>query len=210
MREGAAAAACDRDQPCKSASTSPGSGKRCTSAFEKTSLPSSRTSNCPDFPGGDPRVEPLLGQLGRETRGPAVVAASDGAIEDLDTHRPGESQKRWTPGNFCRSKDGLVLCQLCSRNTAKQGWLGFPGLHILRETEGGPRLRIKLSDADQLQRLLAFLAFDANVVVSQIARDEVEVSFLGSLNTNAQMMQSELRLKLWLAAHPDVIAVMQE
>jgi hypothetical protein len=71
-------------------------------------------------------------------------------------------------------------------------------------------LRIKLSDANQLQRLLAFLAFDANVVVSQIALDEVEVSFLGSLNTSAQIMQSELRLKLWLASHPDVIAVMQE
>ena len=71
-------------------------------------------------------------------------------------------------------------------------------------------MRIKLSDADQLHRLLAFLAFDSNVVVSQIARDEVEVSFLGSLNTNAQVMQSELRLKLWLAAHPDVIAVLQE
>ena len=71
-------------------------------------------------------------------------------------------------------------------------------------------MRIKLSDADQLQKLLSFLAFDANVIVSQIARDEVEVSFLGSLNTSAQMMHSELRLKMWLAAHPDVIAVLQE
>jgi hypothetical protein len=31
-------------------------------------------------------VEPVLPQLGRETRGPSVVAASDGAEEDLDTH----------------------------------------------------------------------------------------------------------------------------
>jgi hypothetical protein len=36
------------------------------------------------------------------------------------------------------------------------------------------------------------------------------VSFLGSLNTSAQVMQSELRLRLWLAAHPDVIAVLHE
>jgi hypothetical protein len=71
-------------------------------------------------------------------------------------------------------------------------------------------LRIKLSDARQLERLLAFLAFDANIIVTEIAPDEVEVSFLGSLNTSAQVMQSELRLKLWLASHPDVIAVMQE
>jgi hypothetical protein len=34
----------------------------------------------------DLRVVPVLRQLGRETRGPSVVAASDGAIEDLDAH----------------------------------------------------------------------------------------------------------------------------
>lgn len=71
-------------------------------------------------------------------------------------------------------------------------------------------MRIRLSDGRQLEQLLSFLAFDPNVVVSQIASDEVEVSFLGSLNTSAQMMESELRLRLWLASHPDVIAVMQE
>src|SRR4030095_15669534 len=32
------------------------------------------------------RVDPVLLQLGRETRGPSVVAASDGAVEDLDGH----------------------------------------------------------------------------------------------------------------------------
>ena len=71
-------------------------------------------------------------------------------------------------------------------------------------------MRIKLSDQGQLEQLLSFLAFDANVIVSRIAPDEVEVSFLGSLNTSAQMMASELRLRLWLTSHPDVIAVMQE
>jgi hypothetical protein len=71
-------------------------------------------------------------------------------------------------------------------------------------------LRIRLSDPSQLDRLLAFLEFDANVIVTQIADNEVEVSFLGSLNTTAQMMQSELRLRLWLASNPDVIAILQE
>lgn len=71
-------------------------------------------------------------------------------------------------------------------------------------------MRIKLSDERLLERLLAFLDFDPNVVVTQLGPDEVEVSFLGSLNTSAQMMESELRLRLWLASHPDVIAVMQE
>jgi hypothetical protein len=36
-----------------------------------------------DRTGVDPRA---LRDLGRETRGPAVVAASDGAVEDLDGH----------------------------------------------------------------------------------------------------------------------------
>ena len=71
-------------------------------------------------------------------------------------------------------------------------------------------MRIRLSDEGQLEQLLSFLAFDPNVIVSRIASDAVEVSFLGSLNTSAQMMESELRLRLWLASHPDVIAVLQE
>ena len=79
-------------------------------------------------------------------------------------------------------------------------------LEVKRES----RMRIKLSDATQLERLLKYLAFDANVIVTQVALDEVEGSFLGSLNTSAQVMQSELRLRLWLAAHPDVIATMHE
>src|SRR5258708_35932159 len=77
-------------------------------------------------------------------------------------------------------------------------------------TRGEPHMRIKLSDATQLERLLSYLAFDSNVIVSQVAPDEVEVSFLGSLNTSAQVMQSELRLRLWLEALPDVIATLQE
>jgi hypothetical protein len=71
-------------------------------------------------------------------------------------------------------------------------------------------MRIKLSDQSLLQKLLAFLEFDPNVIVTQLGPDEVEISFLGSLNTSAQMMESELRLRMWLASHPDVIAVMQE
>jgi hypothetical protein len=81
---------------------------------------------------------------------------------------------------------------------------------LCSKTTGGVAVRIKLSSAGHVEQLLAFLAFDTNVIVTQIASDEVEVSFLGSLNANAQVMQSELRLRMWLAAHPDVIAVMQE
>jgi hypothetical protein len=38
------------------------------------------------LPLPDGGVVPLVLQLDRETRGPFVVAVSDGAIEDLDAH----------------------------------------------------------------------------------------------------------------------------
>ena len=101
---------------------------------------------------------------------------------------------RWWPSRVPRIGD-------IRRTAARRYFNGAKG-------SGG--LRIKLSDATQVDKLLAFLDFDANVVVTQVAVDEVELSFLGSLNTTAQMMESELRLRLWLASHRDVIAVMHE
>jgi len=71
-------------------------------------------------------------------------------------------------------------------------------------------VRIKLSEPSMLQKLLRVLAFDPTVIVTQLSEDEIEVSFAGSLNTSAQMMETELRLRAWLAANPDVIAVMRE
>ena len=53
-------------------------------------------------------------------------------------------------------------------------------------------MRVKLSNPALLRGLLAEFAFDANVVVTQLADDEVEVSFLGSLNASAQQMETEL------------------
>ncbi|HET7146238.1 MAG TPA: hypothetical protein VFI10_03475 [Gaiellaceae bacterium] len=71
-------------------------------------------------------------------------------------------------------------------------------------------MRVKVSSPGLLRKLLAEFAFDANVVVTQLADDEVEVSFLGSLNTSAQQMETELRLRAWLAAHPEAVVVMRE
>jgi hypothetical protein len=39
-------------------------------------------------------VSGALIQLGRETRGPAVIAVSDGAVEDLDLHAPEPTEVR--------------------------------------------------------------------------------------------------------------------
>lgn len=71
-------------------------------------------------------------------------------------------------------------------------------------------MRVKLSNPALLRGLLAEFAFDANVVVTQLSEDEVEVSFLGSLNASAQQMETELRMRAWLAAHPDAIVVVRE
>jgi hypothetical protein len=71
-------------------------------------------------------------------------------------------------------------------------------------------MRVKLANPALTSRLIAYLEFDANVVVNRIADDEVEVSFLGSLNTDAQQMHTELRLRAWMSAHPDAIAVLRE
>src|SRR5579884_620399 len=141
----------------------------------------------PLAPGSGRRVEAVAGELGRETRGPTVVAASDRAVKDLDGH--------------VKSLAALLLRAIGASS---------PRGHTGRAPEGRLRMRIRLSDAGQLERLLAFLEFDPNVVVTQLGADEVEVSFLGSLNASAQVMESELRLRLWLSSHPDVIAVMQE
>jgi hypothetical protein len=71
-------------------------------------------------------------------------------------------------------------------------------------------VRVKVGDPALIGRLRQYLAFDATVVVTQIAVDEVEVSFLGSLNTNAQQMQTELRLRAWIAANPAAIVTVRE
>jgi hypothetical protein len=71
-------------------------------------------------------------------------------------------------------------------------------------------VRVKLSNPALLRGLLAEFAFDSNVIVTQIADDEVEVSYLGSLNAGAQQMETELRMLAWLSAHPEAVVVVRE
>ena len=71
-------------------------------------------------------------------------------------------------------------------------------------------LRITLSNPAALARLLAFLSFDPTAVVTPIGEREIEVSFLGSLNEAAQRRELELRLRAWLDANPDLVAVVSD
>ena len=50
----------------------------------------------------------MLRELGRETRGPAVVAASDGAIQDLDAHR----------GSLADAQDAAQILRVSTRQTS--------------------------------------------------------------------------------------------
>ena len=69
-------------------------------------------------------------------------------------------------------------------------------------------MRIRLSNPMWQRRLLAFLAFDPTVIVALVDETEIEVSFLGSLNAWAQRRELELRLRAWLSAHPEAVAVL--
>jgi hypothetical protein len=71
-------------------------------------------------------------------------------------------------------------------------------------------MRVKVGDPALIRGLQQYFAFDPTVIVTQIADDEVEVSFLGSLNATAQHMQTELRLRAWISAHPDAIVTVRE
>jgi hypothetical protein len=71
-------------------------------------------------------------------------------------------------------------------------------------------MRIKVSDRDQLGRLIQFLSLDPDALTTQVADDEVEVGFVGSLNTWAQQEETMLRVRAWLAANPDIVAIVRE
>ncbi len=71
---------------------SPSSGKRPIDCFEYTSSSSASTSNCDFAPGFAVASMSSSRELGCETRSPCVVAASGGAVEDLDPHGGHSSQ----------------------------------------------------------------------------------------------------------------------
>lgn len=67
---------------------------------------------------------------------------------------------------------------------------------------------IKLSDPGQLHSLVRFLAFDQNLLVTAISDRELEVGFVGSLNSRAQRTAIESRLRIWSDSHPDAVTVL--
>lgn len=68
-------------------------------------------------------------------------------------------------------------------------------------------MRIKVSDPALLRSLVQFLTFDQNVLITTLSESEIEVGFVGSLNSWAQQRETELRLRSWMDSHPDAVAV---
>ena len=71
-------------------------------------------------------------------------------------------------------------------------------------------MRIRISRPESLRRLHVFLALDTEAIVTPLDDRELEISFLGSRNEWAQRKELELRLRSWLASHPDVVAVVSD
>ena len=71
-------------------------------------------------------------------------------------------------------------------------------------------MRIKLSDAAYMRSLVRFLEFDQTVVVTAIGEAEIEIGFVGSLNSHAQQAEAERRLSDWASSHPGAFAEITE
>ena len=61
-------------------------------------------------------------------------------------------------------------------------------------------MRIRVASAGVLEELLGYLESESDVVVQPVGHDEVEVSLLGSYDTDAMRMELYLRLRAWEAA----------
>ena len=72
-------------------------------------------------------------------------------------------------------------------------------------------MRVRIDSTELLDELMAFLEEDADAVVQPVSADELEVSLLGSRNTDAMRMELYLRVRAWEAgrqaagAHVDIV-----
>jgi hypothetical protein len=69
-------------------------------------------------------------------------------------------------------------------------------------------VRIKVSDPARLRQLSLYLSFDQDAQVNITDRDELEVWFIGSRNAWAQVAETEMRVRRWMAWNPGVIAAL--
>jgi hypothetical protein len=65
-------------------------------------------------------------------------------------------------------------------------------------------MKIHVSDPTLVPSLLAFLQERVHVIADQVGPNEIEVSLLGSMNTEKRRLELDLMLQLWRAAHDQV------
>jgi hypothetical protein len=70
-------------------------------------------------------------------------------------------------------------------------------------------VQLKVSDSRLVPGLVEFLTANDGFV-TRLEPDLVEVGFLGSLNAAAQIIETERRVRTWMASHPEVIVVVSE
>jgi len=72
-------------------------------------------------------------------------------------------------------------------------------------------MRVRIDSTELLDDLMAFLGEDADAVVEPVSPDELEVSLLGSRNTDAMRIELYLRVRAWESgrnaggAHVDIV-----
>ena len=70
----------------------------------------------------------------------------------------------------------------------------------MRRRRSSCGLRIRLDDSADVPRLIDFLKGTVNCVVQQVGEEEVEVSLLGSYDSETHDMAVALLLRAWEAA----------
>ena len=69
-------------------------------------------------------------------------------------------------------------------------------------------MRLRLSNPALIPDLVEFLRLRADVVAEEVSDDEVEVSLLGSYNSDAMRLELYLRVRAWEAGRrPTVVEI---
>jgi hypothetical protein len=70
-------------------------------------------------------------------------------------------------------------------------------------------MRVELSDPAEVPDLVAYLV-DHSASVTSVRSGVIEVGFVGSWSTDTQIVETERRLRDWMALHPNVVVVLTE
>jgi hypothetical protein len=70
-------------------------------------------------------------------------------------------------------------------------------------------LRVEVSDPGSVPALVEFLT-DREAYVSVLGPTALDVGFIGSLNVEQQVVETERVLREWMALHPEVIVTITD